>query len=518
MTAAVFLFLPVAHAQEDSRPHIIVAVNKLPRTLEPAEQTGNIEVRIHYSLFDTLLRRDFLNPSGNTFQLMPGLAKTWQRIDAQTIEFTLRRGVKFHNGDILTADDVVFTFSRERMTEDNVILHSGKLHFDHLKEVVKVDDHTVRFVTTEPDLLLEQKLAGYAAGVINARSWLKYKNGQTDWKEKALEANRWAPVGTGPLKFNERIDGEKIAFSAHDSYFLGRPDFQSVTFQEVPERVARIAGLISGKYDIIVDVSPQRIPVLKKYPGLDARSVILDNAHVLVFNTNSPKLKDKRLRKALSLAINRDELRRELWQNANFTPKGHQLPSFGSMYNPQRPGYLYDVERAKELVMESGYDGERLSYRLIPNYYLHSVNAALMIIEMWRRIGVNAKLELVETWEEVRDKDREIYAWSNTTRLPDPVGGLLVSWGPKSRIQSILEHWLAPSEFNKLASVVEHSADPQLRYSAFQRMLDIFEDEMPGTILYNPLYTYGVKSNIEWTPYPLYFMDFRPDVFSIRRD
>jgi peptide/nickel transport system substrate-binding protein len=167
--AAVFLLLPVAYAQKDSRPHITVAVNKLPRTLEPAEKSGNIEVRIHYSIFDTLLRRDFLNPSGDTFKLLPGLAKTWKRINEHTVEFTLRRGVKFHNGDTLTADDVVFTFSKERLIEDNVILNTGKRHFGHLKEVVKVDDHTVRFVTTKPHLLQDQKLAVYTAGIVNAR-------------------------------------------------------------------------------------------------------------------------------------------------------------------------------------------------------------------------------------------------------------------------------------------------------------------------------------------------------------
>jgi len=514
MAATVVLFPPVIHAEEESRPNITVAVNKLPRTLEPMELTGNIEVRVHYSVFDTLLRRDFLHPVANNPRLIPGLAEKWRRIDNKTVEGTLRRGVKFHNGDILTADDVVFTFSKKRITGSD----SGKLHFGNLEKVIKVDDHTVRFVTAHPDLLLEQKLAGYAAGVVNARSWLKHNNGQTDWMKAALEANRWNPVGTGPLKFKERIDGEKITFTAHDSYFLGRPNFQSVTFKQVPERVVRVAGMVGGKYDIIVDVSPQRVSVLKKYPGLDARSVILDNAHVLVFNTKSPKLQDKRLRQALSLAIDRETLRRELWLNANYTPNGHQLPSFGRMYNPQRPGYIYDIERAKKLVRESGYDGERLSYRMIPDYYLHSENAALMIIEMWRRIGVNAKLELVETHKEARDKDTEIYAWSNTIRLPDPVGGLFISWGPESRIQRKYQYWLAPPEFNKLASTVEQSVDPQRRYSAFQRMLDIFEDEMPGTILYNPFYTYGVKNNIEWTPYPLYFMDFRPDVFSIRKN
>ena len=181
-----------------------------------------------------------------------------------------------------------------------------------------------------------------------------------------------------------------------------------------------------------------------------------------------------------------------------------------------RPGYRHDVDRAKALLRASGYKGEQLDYRLIPGYYLQSESAALMIIEMWRRIGINVRLELVKNWKEVRGPGVEIYAWSNTIRLPDPVGGLLVSWGRKSAIQNKYKFWAAPAEFNRLGVTVARSGDPRRRYAAFQRMLDIFEDEMPGTILYSPFTTYGVRRNIQWTPYPIYFMDFRPDAFSIR--
>tara|TARA_B100000315_G_scaffold145541_1_gene134464 strand:- start:2451 stop:3986 length:1536 start_codon:yes stop_codon:yes gene_type:complete len=504
-------------AAEDKRPDVVIAVNTLPRTLEPSEITGNIEVRVFYSLFDTLIRRDFINQiPGEAPKLMPSLAKSWRRIDDRTLEVTIRPGVKFHNGDILSADDVVFTFSKERLWGKKSLSRRGRNHFGMLKEVSKIDAHTVRFTTKHPDPLLEQKLTGYTAWVVNARSWLKYKSDKPDWLKIALDANRWNPVGTGPLKFNQREPGKEISFIAHDAYFMGKQNFGTLTFKEVPDRVGRMAGLIGGKFDIIVDIAPERIGVLDKYPNIEARSVLLDNSHVLAFNTNSSKLRDKRLRQALSLAIDRKALRKTLWLNRNFTPNGHQLESFGKMYNAKRPGYVYDVEKAKRLLKESGYKGELISYRIVRDYYLNSENAALMIIDMWRQIGIQAKLELVDNFKAARGKGVEIYAWSNTIRLPDPVGGLMVSWGPRSSIQTKYKFWTPTSKFNDFSNVILTSGDADQRYKAFQHALDIFESEMPGTILYNPLYTYGVKRGINWTPYSIYFMDFRPDVFSFQ--
>ena len=152
-----FSFALDAVAAEDKRPDVVIAVNKLPRSLEPSELTGNVAVRIYYSLFDTLIRRDFINQiPGEAPKLMPSLAKSWRRIDDRTLEVTLRQGVKFHNGDILSADDVVFTFSKERLWGKKSLFRRGRNHFGMLKEVSKIDAHTVRFVTNHPDPLLDQ--------------------------------------------------------------------------------------------------------------------------------------------------------------------------------------------------------------------------------------------------------------------------------------------------------------------------------------------------------------------------
>ena len=107
-------FLVPGLSLADRRPDLVVAVNKLPRGLEPVEKTGNVDVRAHYSTFDTLIRRDFLNPNPKRLpDLKPSLATSWKRIDANTLEVKLRKGVKFHSGATLTADDVVFTFSQK---------------------------------------------------------------------------------------------------------------------------------------------------------------------------------------------------------------------------------------------------------------------------------------------------------------------------------------------------------------------------------------------------------------------
>jgi peptide/nickel transport system substrate-binding protein len=340
-------------------------------------------VRVHYSTFDTLIRRDFINPNQKSWpNLKPSLATSWKRISPTTLEVKLRKGVKFHNGETLTADDVVFTFSKERISGKKAVLKSGRRYFGHLKTVKKIDDHTVHFIAKKPDVALEQRLATYASWILNKKQWMQYKEEGTEWaktakpkkskkkkkkkkKKKvkltwmhyALKKIRFNPVGTGPLKFVSWKKNQYVKYEAHDDYFMGKPNFKSVTFKVVPETATRIAGLVSGEFDIIVDVPPDQFKVLNRYKDIDVRSVVIENTHMLVFTPIAKNLQDKRLRQALSLAIDRDKLRKTLWLNRNYTPKGHQLPTFGKMYNPDRKGYVFDSEKTKKLVKASGYDG-----------------------------------------------------------------------------------------------------------------------------------------------------------------
>jgi peptide/nickel transport system substrate-binding protein len=245
------------------------------------------------------------------------------------------------------------------------------------------------------------------------------------------------------------------------------------------------------------------------------KTVPIENSHVLVFNMSDPVLSDKNLRHALSLAIDRKALIDALWKGQTFTPNGLQLPSFEALYDKDRVGYKYDLDAAKAALAKSNYKGEVISYRLIPNYYTYNVEVAQIIQEMWRKIGVNIKIDFVDSFKDVRAKGVQIYAWSNTFRISDPTGSIIPLYGPSTDIQTDYKFFTPPQAFNDLANAVASTTDVAERRKDFQKMLDIFEDEMPITILYNPVSAYAMKKTLNFTPYSQFYMDFGPGNFSL---
>lgn len=490
-----------AAAQE--RPDLVVAVNALPGSLESIEELGNVAVRVTYSMFDSLLRRDFLaDGSGSASVIAPGLAQSWERLDARTMAITLREGVKFHNGDEMTADDVAFSFNVGRGHGEDPVIGSASRFMSWVSHVEPTGRYTLNIVTRTPEPQFEQRLAAYAFWVVNAREYLTV--GKDAFARK--------PVGTGPYKLDAWVDGEYIRLVAHDDYFGGRPTAASVTFQVVPEVSARIAGLVSGEYDIAVNIPPDQIPVIEGYDDLKIEQAVLDNSHVLRFYPVGP-LADKRVRRALSLGIDRDLLRKALWNDRNYTPNGHQLPSYG-IYMADFPGFAYDPEEAKRLLQEAGYAGEEIVYRLRLNYYVNSLEAAQVMQQMWKAIGLNVTLEPVENETQATAPGVHIQPWSNTHRFPDPLGSFVPQWGPESGIQINKKFpdraWKPAPRYNELNRIIAESVDPAERQAAYREALTIWNDEAPGTILYNPLESYALRRDIQWRAYGLYYMDFRP--------
>lgn len=489
-----------AAAADDNRPNIVVAVADNPPTLEPAKELSNVGTRITYSVFDTLIRRDFLSAEGGGgSELVPSLATSWERLDDRTLEVKLREGVKFQNGADFNADDVVFTFSPERLIGKDSPLPQGRAYFGVLDHVEKVGDHTVRFVTKAPDPLLEQRLASWA-------SWIVDKD---DWLEKA-EGKGFAqfPVGTGPYMLEDYRPDQHVKLKAFDDYWGDKPSAATVTFKKVQEPAGRIAGLVSGEFDMITNVAPDQIAQIDSYDDIETRSVVLANSHVLVYNTDNEVLKDKRVRQAMNLAIDRKLLVEALWGGKAVVPNGHQYPEYGDMYQADRPGFEYNPEKAKKLLQEAGYEGETIVYSTEPNYYLNALPAAQAILEMWKAVGINAELNVAEDVDTIPNDQLMVRNWSNSTRYPDPVGGLWNTWGPYGSAQKTWESW-SPKEFNDVGHELETTLDHDERYKLAVELMDLWEDDAPGTILYQPLETYGVRKSLKWQPYTFYYMDLR---------
>jgi peptide/nickel transport system substrate-binding protein len=502
----------------DARPNLVIAVNELARTLDPAAGNGTVDVRAYYSIFDTLIRRDFDHPQADGgAKLEPGLAKSWSWTTPTTFEVKLRAGVMCHDGNPFNADDVLATFSPERLWGPDAYYAEGPAYFGNLKKVEKLDDMTVRFTTAEHDAAIEQRLSSYMSFIICDEAWNKYKKDGVPakvWMDEAAKALRFNPVGTGPYKFLNYQKNDRITLQAFDQYYEGKPAAKTVTFKSVPEVAARIAGLVSGDYDIAAEVPPDQWDGLAAYKDLTLKTVPLENSHVVVFNTNDPLLSDKNLRHALSLAIDRKALIEALWKGKTYTPNGYQLPSFGNLYDKNRAGYTYDPEQAKKLLKQSRYKGQEISYRLIPNYYLYNVEAAQILQEMWRAVGINVRIDFVDSFKEVRKPGVQMYAWSNTYRIPDPTGSLLILWGADSEVQKSQKIYTPNPQFNELARTLYTATDPAARRATYSKVLDIFEDDMPMTMLYNPVTGYAMKKKVNWQPYSQYYMDFRPSNFS----
>ena len=494
---------PHAFAQTERRPLLTIAVPENPAGLEPGMELSNPGTRVTYSLFDTLIRRDFMgSPGGGGSGLKPHLAASWERKGPTELVVTLRQGVKFHNGDEMTADDVAFTFSEKRMWGEKPDLPEAKSYFGVLSGCEAIDKFTVRFTTRVPDVLLEQRLASWCSWVVNKRQY------------EALGRDGFAknPVGTGPFRFTSMSAKDHITFAAFDDYFLGRPNARGVVFKVIPELAARIAGLVSGEFQLITNVPPDQVQVLQGFKGVEARSVALANSHLLTYDARGEWTSDKRVRQALSLAVDRKKLVDSLWLGKAVIPGGHNYPEFGRMYLEGR-SLAFDPEKAKALLKAAGYNGSPIVYRTMPNYYTNALDAAQIIVEMWKAVGVNAQLQVVENFPQMRAKGQQVGNNSTSTRLPDPLGALRISSGPPSYFQQSGE-FAEVATFNALGQALEKETDWDKRKALFAQMLDAWEDACPATILYQPFETYGVQSKVKWTPYSFYFMDLRPDNLS----
>lgn len=263
LSGAAGLALPrFAIAQGDQRPAITIAVQKISNsnTLDDLREQSNVGTRMTTFYVERLIDLDYQS----ALEQKPGLATSWRRIDERTVEATLRPGVRFHNGDMMTAEDVAFSFGPQRMMGDTrptvqgqtLPLSGAIVTTARVKELPKevppvarrmwpaldrvevVDAQTVRFVNATPDVTIEGRMSGRGSGIISRRafdeaaSWLDYAR---------------APCGTGPYRVAEYKPDQSLLMVAHDDYWGGRPPLRSIRMVEVPEVASRVAGLQIGR-------------------------------------------------------------------------------------------------------------------------------------------------------------------------------------------------------------------------------------------------------------------------------
>lgn len=525
----------VGLAQAEDRPSITVAVQQIVNAgaLDVLREQSNVGARVFHSIFETLI--DYERQASDLPQ-KPALATAWRRIDDKTVELTLRDGVRFHNGDVMTADDVVFTFSKERfgqLPEQEAARNEGKTLFTatasqstdgkvppaevaavakrawpNLDRVEKVDERTVRFISTVPDLTLEGRISRYGAEILNKRS---YDESET-WLDYARK-----PVGTGPYKVVEFKPDNSLLLEAHDDYWGARPPLRQLRFVVVPEVASRVNGLLSGEYDFITDVPPDQIALIEKNEGVEVVGGPVTNHRLMVFDKNNGPMRDARIRQAMTHAIDRDTIVEALWGGRTKVPAGLQWEYYADMFIGDWTVPAYDPELARQLVRESGYAGEPIVMRVLNNYYTNQVSTAQINAEAFRQIGLNIQIEMKENWQQIFDAEsgpRMVRDWSNSAPFPDPVSSIVNQHCQNGQQQQTGE-W-SNEEFNALCIKLEESTDAAERRSTFARMLEIAEREDPAyTVLHQSAIFYGKRSDIDWNWSGLQSMDFRAENFAV---
>lgn len=332
--------------------HMVIAMPQLPTVIEPQGLNNNAIDRYLPSVFETLLKAD--NATG---ELKPGLAESWNRVSPDTVEFKLRHGVKFHDGTDFTADDVVFTFGPERFSGEKAPGRAVAWEFlGNLKEVTKVDDYTVRITMKTPDPIIERRFSARTSEIISEDGW-KAAGGWENWIRK--------PIGTGPYKIVDFKTGNRLELVRNDGYWAKPAPAARVSFVEVPELSARVAGLRSGEFDLITEVTPDQVKPLSQDGRIDVVGGAIDNVYGMIFDSKSSKLMaSKELRQAILHAIDRDLLVQALFAGRTTPANSFQSKTFGDLYLPQFDAKLYDPEKAKALVKASGYKGEPIVWRI----------------------------------------------------------------------------------------------------------------------------------------------------------
>lgn len=529
--AGAFVLPRISIGQSDNRPSINIAVQKVTNsnTLDVMREQSNVGERIFFSsLWEALIGKNWRGDLSNE----PGLATEWRRVDEQIVELKLRQGVKFHNGDEMTAEDVVFSFGRERMFADTEaknrstikafeqiptpragkelpaeIPAAARRAWPDLLRVEAVDKFTVRFVNATPDVTLEGRLSRYGSNITSRRGWDDAAS-YLDWARK--------PITTGPYKVVEFRPDVSLTLEAHDEYWGGRPPIKRIRFVEVPEVSSRVNGLVSGQYQFACDIPPDQIVGIEKNAAFEVQGGTIMNHRLTVFDKNHPQLANPLMRRAFTHSIDRQAIVDSLWAGRTRVPRGLQWEFYADMYQADWSVPEYNPKIAQDLLKQANYKGDPIPYRLLNNYYTNQVATAQVLVEMWKAVGLNVQIETKENWTQIMERTptRAVRDWSNSAPYNDPVSSIVAQHGPNGQQQQIGE--FTNAEGNKLSEFLETSTDRPARRKAFRRMLEILEREDPAyTVLHqNATFTAKPKS-IKWRAAPAFAMDFRAGNFEV---
>ena len=485
-----------AQAQTTQKRELVLAQGGDISKFDPHFSTSSNDIRVSFNIFDNLTSR---HPNG---RLYPGLATEWKIEGQTTWRFKLRPGVKWHNGDPFTSADAKFSIERTYDAAAKTMVATALATIDRIEAP---DPLTLVIHTKKPDPLLPARL-GFYGGQIVPKKYLEAVGN---------DAFNAKPVGTGPVRFVSWVKDDKLVLEANPGYWGGRIDADRVIVRSIPETAPRIAALLKGEVDAITQLPPDHFERVAGNPSTKVVGALYAGLYVLAVNSKHPPLDNPLVKQALSLAMDRDLIVKELWRGRGSVPSG-PIAKGDNHFDASLPPLAYNPTEARERLKKGGYKNEEVIIETTVGYTANDKTMAEAIVAMWRDAGINAKVEVIEysvRAQKNRDKSFKGLWWSDpTSTLGDPDGmmwRLLGPGGPQ-------DYWREP-RFDELGMAARFSVDERFRGEAYREMTKIFLEHLPWVPVIQPYEDYGVQTYVEWTPNPNQQFEIRRFNFKFRR-
>jgi peptide/nickel transport system substrate-binding protein len=485
-----------ALAQTTQKKELVTAQSGDVSKFDPHFSTSSNDVRVSFNIFDNLVSR---HPDG---KLYPSLATEWKLEGQTTWRFKLRQGVKFHNGDPFTSADAKYSIER---TYDPAAKTMVATVLATIERVEAPDPATLVITTKKPDPLLAARLAFYGGQIIPKKYVESVGN----------DAFNAKPVGTGPVRFTSWVKDDRAVLDANPDYWGGKIDMDRWVMRPIPETAPRIAALLKGEVDAITQLPPDQEDRVAANASTRVAGALYAGLYVLAVNSKRPPLDNPLVKQALSLAIDREAIVKELWRGRGIVPGG-PIAKGDNHFDASLPPLAYNPAEARERLKKAGYKGEEVFIETTVAYVAQDKAMSEAIAAMWKDVGVNVKVEVIEysvRAQKNREKSFKGVFWSDpTSTLSDPDGmmwRLLGPGGPQ-------DYW-REAKFDELGNAARFSVDEKFRGQAYKDMTKIFLEHFPWLPVIQPYEDYGIQKYIDFTPNPNQQFEIRRFNFKFRR-
>lgn len=479
-------------------------------TFDVHAQNESLNSAANAAVYETLVRYN------REMQIEPCLARQYRRVDNGFI-FTIREGVKFHEGQILSTEDVAYSINRALMPESQFkAVASGILGAQALnnKEVL------VRTVSSSPVFLNQLT----ALRILN-KEWLSKHNALRPQNYVGGEESFLAKHanGTGPFRLERREVDVKTIFVANHEWWdeaNRKGNLERVEYIPIASPATRTAALLSGQVDFVLDPAPQDLARLQRDKNLKVVSQTEDRVMMVAldqYRDQSPYIKgqngeplkvnpfkDKRVRQALSLAVNRDALVKSVMRGKAVATQSLVSDSVLGYSREVAQPVAYDPDKAKALLKEAGYEGG-FSFTLDTpnNRWINDENLCKALASMWAKIGVKVNVHSMpraQYFPKVLsfDSSAGLVGWGSTTfDAYQPLQSLIATFDPKSGAGISNIGRISNSEADKAIKALAVEENREKRAQLAQQVLKADKDEALHIVVLQPMFSWAMRRNIE---------------------